>query len=283
MNVWLETPAGDKIPIQGHCSLGREAGNRIVLPGKLVSRKHALIHVQGKDEAILVDLGSSNGTLLNGRRIRMPVELKDQDKLEIGQNVFTFRTGVNTDATTHPAETTSYATIKAIRSADLWLLIADIEKFTPLSQSMPGDQLGKLVGRWIASCKEIIERHGGEINKYLGDGYLAWWPTPGAPPEKIAQAVADLKALQQQETLKFRLIVHYGSVTIDNSLSEGEDALIGPQVNFTFRMEKVAGGLGIHCMVSEAAAAHLKEFGTVKPEGRHTLGGFEGTHALYSY
>ncbi len=284
MNAWLETEAGDRLPVQGTCSFGRDSANTVVLPGNQVSRRHAMIHTQGKGEHWVVDLGSSNGILLNGRRVKQPVALKDQDKLEIGPNRFVYRqTAPDPSAAQHPVETTSYMTIKASRTADLWLLIADIEKFTPLSQTMPGDQLAKLVGRWIATCKEVIEKEGGEINKYLGDGFLAYWPTPNTGAEVIARTLAELKKVQAENTLPFRLVIHVGSVTVDNSLSEGEDALIGPEVNFVFRLEKVAGSIGQRCVLSAAAAAHLKNFSPVTPHGEHSLSGFAGTHTAYAY
>jgi class 3 adenylate cyclase len=283
MSTWLETASGDKIPIQGNCSLGRDPSNTLVLPGKLVSRRHAMIHTQGK-EHWLVDLGSANGVLLNGRRVKQPVALKDQDRLEIDANVLTYREAVGDRNAASSQDTTSSQTLKAAsRTADLWLLVADIEKFTPLSQTMPGDQLAKLVGKWILTCKEIIEEHHGDINKYLGDGFLAYWPSPNIQPEVIAKTLAKLKEMQATSQLPFRLVVHRGKVTVDNGLSDGEDELIGPDVNFVFRMEKVAGKANQHCVISAAAAEQLKAFGPVTPQGAHTLGGFEGTHQMYSY
>jgi len=92
-----------------------------------------------------------------------------------------------------------------------------------------------------------------------------------------------LKKIQATSSLKFRLVVHYGSITVDNSLAEGENALIGPDTNFIFRMEKIAGGLQQYCVVSDAAAQQLKEFSPVTPQGEHSLSGFNGTHALFSF
>lgn len=84
MSAWLETKAGDKLALQGNCSLGRELANAFVLSGSLVSRHHALIHTQGRGEHWLVELGSSNGVVLNGRRLKQPTALKDQDQLQRG-------------------------------------------------------------------------------------------------------------------------------------------------------------------------------------------------------
>lgn len=284
MSAWLEISSGEKIPLNNNCSLGRHASCNVVLKNGQASRRHALIHTQGQGERWLVDLGSSNGTLLNGRRVRLPVALKDKDCIEIGCDVITFRqTAPEVPPSPVTDDTDCDMTIKASVTTNHWLLVADIEKFTPLSQTMPGDELAKLVGKWIFLCKEVIEKHGGEINKYLGDGFLAYWPSPQTQPEKIAGALAELKKIQESISMKFRVVVHHGAITQDNTLSQGENSLIGPNVNLLFRLEKVAGGLRKYCVISEAASRQLKEFGPVVPLGEHPLPGFGGTHAIYSF
>jgi len=55
--------------VTGNCSLGRAVGNDIVLVDDRVSRRHSTIHAQGERELWIVDLGSRNGTYLNGRRV----------------------------------------------------------------------------------------------------------------------------------------------------------------------------------------------------------------------
>jgi len=143
--------------------------------------------------------------------------------------------------------------------------------------------LAKLVGKWIFTCKEVVEKSSGEVNQYLGDGFLAYWPSSETQPEAIAGTLAELKQIQDSSPIKFRLAVHYGAITVDSALSPGEDSLIGANVNFVFRIEKIAGGLQQYCVLSEAAAGHLGQFGTVMPLGEHALSGFSGTHTLYSY
>jgi adenylate cyclase len=88
--AWLETN-GNRHILQGTCSMGRAAANTLVLDLPKVSRMHALIQVQNIGEFGLVDLGSSNGTFLNKRRVHQPVRLHDQDKILIGGKQFIFR------------------------------------------------------------------------------------------------------------------------------------------------------------------------------------------------
>ncbi|MBI4664597.1 MAG: AAA-like domain-containing protein [Verrucomicrobia bacterium] len=80
----LETPDGRRLRIESSCSIGRASPNDLALPDAKVSRRHALIQAQKQHEFWLVDLGSSNGTYVNGRRVTQPVLLKPSDQIEIG-------------------------------------------------------------------------------------------------------------------------------------------------------------------------------------------------------
>jgi DNA-binding CsgD family transcriptional regulator len=91
MEAWLQTKSGERFHINGNCSIGRLPENQIVLDDVRVSRRHALVHAHGSSGQWLVDFGSSNGVLLNGRRIRDPIQLKDRDCIEISGHSFIFR------------------------------------------------------------------------------------------------------------------------------------------------------------------------------------------------
>ena len=69
--------------------LGRGAENEIVILDKRSSREHALIRREGR-KVILEDQGSTNGTFLNGERLQHPAQLRDGDKIKIGDVAFLF-------------------------------------------------------------------------------------------------------------------------------------------------------------------------------------------------
>ncbi len=77
---------GRRVPLVGKIRLGRDTANDIVLDDKLVSRRHAVIQKIG-EEYFLEDLGSTNGTLVNGQRIppRSYVRLALKDTVLIGR------------------------------------------------------------------------------------------------------------------------------------------------------------------------------------------------------
>ncbi|MCP4426735.1 MAG: FHA domain-containing protein [Chloroflexi bacterium] len=70
-------------------TIGRAVENDIVVSSKRVSREHARTRRQGW-RIMLEDLGSANGTFLNGERIQGPKQLRDGDQIKVGDVVFNF-------------------------------------------------------------------------------------------------------------------------------------------------------------------------------------------------
>jgi adenylate cyclase len=276
---WLEFSDSKKIPIQGSLSIGRSPKNSLVLDSQKVSRRHAIINVQNVGEFWLIDLGSSNGIYLNKRRVHQPVQLCDQDHISIGDSSCVFR---QPQKITDDIRTTFIArTIRQIENVPCWLLVADIENFTPLSRSLTNDKLAELIGGWVATCKEIIEGNGGMIDKYLGDGFLAYWRDDERAAKNVASALQQLKQAQANNAPRFRLALHLGLIAIGGMPSMGEESLMGKDVNFVFRMEKLAGSLGIALLTSAAGKSKLSSLINCEPAGSHELKGFDGNYEFF--
>ena len=83
----LHIPGRPPIPLEGEAqswTLGRSSQNDVAIPDASLSRHHARISL--KDGIpYLEDLGSLNGTSINGERITMPHPLRDEDEIQLGQ------------------------------------------------------------------------------------------------------------------------------------------------------------------------------------------------------
>jgi hypothetical protein len=78
---------GETFPLEGdQLVIGRDASNNITINDAEISRKHARLSFQG-GKYILEDLGSTNGSFVNGQRLAGPVVLKPGDVVSLGEQI----------------------------------------------------------------------------------------------------------------------------------------------------------------------------------------------------
>jgi class 3 adenylate cyclase len=276
-SAWLETINGARLPLLDSCAIGRAPENGIVVAGDKVSRRHALIHRQNETEFWLVDLGSRNGTHRNGSRVKQPTQLRNGDRIDVGAVQFRFCVDQSQLGPPGAAVSSLAETIATRRASNVWLLVVDVHNFTGMSQSLPADELARKLGSWLLQCSDVVERSGGCVDKYVGDGFLAYWDGTGVTPEKFASALQDFTDLQGTSSLKFRWTLHHASVQLGISRF-GNDSLVGKEINFAYRMEKIAGTLQLPRLLSKAAADSLRTILKVRDVGSHPVKGFPGEY-----
>lgn len=87
---YLTDASGQEHPLEHERTrLGRAIENELVLATRLASREHAHLLREGR-RTFLIDLDSTNGTFLNGERVRGRVSLRDGDQIAIGEITFHF-------------------------------------------------------------------------------------------------------------------------------------------------------------------------------------------------
>lgn len=85
-----ESLRGKTFSLDDELTIGRAEGNKLVLNDSYVSQFHARIAPRG--EAFVVeDMGSTNGTYLNKRRLTAPAELARGDRVKVGKTVLEMR------------------------------------------------------------------------------------------------------------------------------------------------------------------------------------------------
>ena len=105
--IWLTLPDGTERELRERMAIGRGPANDLVLASKKISREHAEVRFEG-GRWFLEDLGSFNGTFLNGNRLRpgTPLPLRHADRIGIGPQTILFSWPAQTEdsETTEPHE-----------------------------------------------------------------------------------------------------------------------------------------------------------------------------------
>jgi adenylate cyclase len=177
-----------------------------------------------------------------------------------------------------------------VQGVEAVLLYADLRSFTPLADSLAGDQLIALLDGCFDCMVRPVNRHGGEVLKFLGDGLLAIFRLKERRQAEIcASALAaagealDLMELFAADRLKdgrptpgLDIALHVGTVQYGNVGTDTrlDFTVIGPAVNEAARIEVLCKELGQPLLVSEAFAraatasrAHLVSLGRYRLRG----------------
>lgn len=269
------------------CTIGRSRGNDVALDDSRASRQHAMIRVQGDGAYSVLDLGSANGTLVNGRRLTIPVVLHSGDEIQIAHCHMVFTQSGSAQAEP-AAQPTSYGeTVIEFTTETVTIFVVDIRNYTTLSESIPPEDLSRIVGSWFRDAGLIIERHGGVIDKFIGDAVMAIWRRTrqrenqshvtgplAAALELVAHARtfhADVAARCPGFGFAVGCGIHTGRAVLGNV---GVDArrdmtVLGDAVNVAFRLESLCKVLGRPILVSDdvrAAAGDAFEFEDMGPQ-----------------
>jgi len=199
--------------------IGRSANADIRLYDSLASRLHAQIRTvkseQGKGEYILCDLGSTNGTFVNGEQISAPRRLMDNDKIKIGNHILKFALLDEFDSEFQNRvynlilhdELTGLLSSRSFfaelereleRSKEndfaFSVLMMDIDHFKAVN-----DRFGHLIGsqtiKQVATILRSILRDTDIVARYGGEEYVAFLPETAAEKamivaERIRKAIA---------------------------------------------------------------------------------------------
>jgi len=281
--IWLESRAGERVPVRGHCSIGRARTNRIAISCDQVSRRHALIHLDEEGQCLLIDLGSSNGTFVNGRRVDHLANLNAGDAIEIGSHRFILRASLAPEE--NPGALNAYdASASGAELVTCWILIGDSGKSDASDDQVSSDDLFKTMVSWTQVCQRVIEQHQGAISNDCNAKLFGFWADPNrdaAVASSVAGALKQLQVIQTRHPDEFRLVLHLGMVVLGSSHSNRQKALIGTEVTFAFQMRRIASALSTTCLMSAEAnfrIAPLLATRALPPSG---LGGFDSKHQFF--
>jgi adenylate cyclase len=175
------------------------------------------------------------------------------------------------------------------------ILFADIRGFTPFAESLLPYDVIYVLNRYFQKMGFVINRNGGMINNYMGDGFMALFGLEN--PDKAAeQAVrAGVEMLEEVEKLnpyfeslyhhrlRIGIGIHCGWVVVGNlgaSQSQTVTA-IGDAVNFASRIESANKQVGTSLLISQETYEEVKELAIVDRRVLVEIPGKSGEYPLY--
>lgn len=258
-------------------TIGRSLNNHIALRDTKTSRNHALVRQLGDGKYYLVDLGSANGSYVNGKRVLVPCALADGDEIRVGDTLLAFRCeAAETASRTGPVEPGEQDLPTCITDNrevhELTVLVVDIRDYTRLSESLDVNVLGKVLGSWFSGISDIVERHDGVLDRFLGDSVMARWLVAEKDTRSSIDAAlhtaldihqACLRVNREFPDLPWPLRIGVGINTgtaVLGSLGTGPSAVytaLGDAVNMAFRFEAATRVLHSDVVIGPDSFRHL--------------------------
>jgi class 3 adenylate cyclase/tetratricopeptide (TPR) repeat protein len=124
------------------------------------------------------------------------------------------------------------------------VLFADLVGFTSLSESRDAEDVRELLSRYFELARDLIDRYGGTVEKFIGDAVMAVWGTPTATEDDAERAVrAALDLVTSVPELDPALQARAGVLTGEAAVTigaEGEGMVAGDLVNTASRIQALA-------------------------------------------
>jgi len=249
-------------------AIGRGDGCAVMLDSRSVSRLHALIQRKDAGDYSLVDLGSRNGSFVNGRRVSVPVALSDDDRLVFGDQELHFSNPASAGSVAAaPEDTTRNMPTTGLHSHSLvTIMVVDIRDFTPLARTVSEGLLSQTIGTWFLHAGQITQRLGSWGQKYIGDAVMAVWVHDSlsrlpADLLRTLRAVCEIngatgevsRALPLPGPLRIGAGVNTGPAIVGGS----EYTALGDTVNAAFRLEAATKQLGLDVALGQRTFEEL--------------------------
>ncbi|KRR07232.1 adenylate cyclase [Bradyrhizobium jicamae] len=150
------------------------------------------------------------------------------------------------------------------------VMFVDFRSFTAGARSRSPQEVVERLDGAFAILVDILDRHGGIVNKFLGDGFLALFGAPLEAPDPAHRAVAAAREMLEANErvneatswpLRIGIGIHLGEVVAGNigSPRRKEYTVIGDTVNFASRLEALNKDFNSQFLISEAVRDALGE------------------------
>jgi len=183
-------------------------------------------------------------------------------------------------------------TIKPV-AVEKVILFADIISYTAISEKMTLDGTLLILNTYFEICSRIILNKGGEVNKFMGDGLMAYFDIGQADNAIHAclEILEELSSLRQNSIENSPLkLVNSGFGLAQGEVIEGnmgshfktDYTIIGDAVNLAARLEKLTREVKRSLVLSESVKHSAKESWSFISLGKYNLKGKKNISEVYS-
>lgn len=185
----------------------------------------------------------------------------------------------------------------SVQRIDAVICYFDLSSFTKLSEKLTGEEIIALLNDYFGVAVKVVQDHGGNVLKFMGDGMLAIFNVARTDDANAAalnatlalRAAFDLKGTERAEkgltTTGFTLALHRGEVLYGNigGATRLDFTVIGPAVNTAARLSGMCAHVDQNIVISaNVARPKLAEFDALVSLGTYRLRGVANRQELFT-
>ncbi len=174
----------------------------------------------------------------------------------------------------------------ASRQRDLTVMFTDIVGFTRLSERLPPEAVAELLNQHFTQVAHAVEAEGGTVDKFIGDGLMAFWGAPEKLKNRTARACRAALAIRAAieagnkervagglQPIRMRIGLHRGPIVVGNigAPDRINYTVVGDAVNLAQRLEQLGKAIGsseeVVILLSDAVARDLAGRFALAPVG----------------
>ncbi len=160
------------------------------------------------------------------------------------------------------------------QNKNLTILFADVRGFTRIAEAMEPHALREYLNRFLTRMTEVVHRHGGTVDKYMGDAIMAFWGAPIDDPRQHDNAVAAALDMQKAVAglnvefeqrgwplLAIGIGINSGTARVGDMGSQLRRTYtaIGDAVNLAARLEAATKRFNLPVLIGEATAKYVTQ------------------------
>src|SRR5437762_1821506 len=152
------------------------------------------------------------------------------------------------------------------------VLFADLVGFTSRAEQLDPEDIEEILRPYHERVRAVLERHGGTVEKFIGDAVMALFGAPVAheddPERAVRAALAIRDWIAEEGKLQVRIAVNTGEalINLDARPESGQGMAAGDVVNTAARLQSAAPINGILvCETTYRATAQTIEYGDADP------------------
>lgn len=176
------------------------------------------------------------------------------------------------------------------------ILFSDVRGFTSFSESLPAYDVIHTLNRYFHQVGQVITKHGGYIDNYMGDGIMALFGVTDPTDAALRAVRAGIEMLEVVDTaispymeaiyakrFDIGVGIHYGEAVVGTIGARGRktETAIGDSVNFASRIESANKDAGTRLLISDDTYNQIKDKVHVGKTAQMSVKGKTGAYRLY--